>query len=433
MTGLLGLFLTAAQAQEKKKLTLKEAIDLSITHSPDLRLSEAKISEANAALRIARDNRLPDASISGSHLRLNSPNVDLKTAQNNNNNSGGASQEPIKVNSATYGILNLSLPVYAGNKIRYGIESSRYLAEAARLDAITDRQAVILNTINAFANLYKAEAAVKVVREGLEGNRERVRQFTSLEKNGLLARNDLLKANLQESNTSLTLLEAESNLKLANVNMNIMLGLDDSTLLQPVVDNWTTGDDKSIEDYLQLATQNRKDAEALKLRSKAAATGVKAARSNYYPSLAISGGYIGASVPHLLTITNAANVGVGLSYSLSSLWKNGAVVDQAKSRQQEMEANAGRLADMIKMEVNQAYFDYILTRQKIETYRSAVAQAEENYRITKNKYDNALVTTTELLEADIAQLQARLNIALAEADASAAFSRLQHASGIISQ
>jgi outer membrane protein len=421
-------------AQEKRKLTLKEAIDLSIAHSPNLKLSEAKIQEANAALKIARENRLPEASVSGSHIRLNSPNVDLKTSSANsggNGGSGGSQTESIKVNSATYGILNVSLPLYAGSKIRYGIESSRYLAEAAKLDAVNDREDIMLNTINAFANLYKANAAVKVVRENLQGNRERVRQFANLEKNGLLARNDLLKANLQESSTSVTLLEAENNLRLANANMNIMLGLDDSVSLEPVITGWATENNRSIEDYLQLATQNRKDVEALNLRSKAAGTGVKLAKANYYPSLALTGGYIAARVPHLLTITNAANIGVGLSYSLSSLWKNNAVVDEAKSRQLQVEANAQMLADAIRMQVNQAYYDYTLSLQKIETYRTAVAQAEENYRITKNKYDNALLTTTDLLDADVAQLQARLNFAFAEADASAAYSRLLQTAGLL--
>ena len=228
---------TFVQAQEKKRLTLQDAIALSISHSPNLKLSEAKINEADAALRIARDNRLPEAKVTGSHIRLNSPNIDLKTNTSSNGNTSGTPE----VKSATYGILNVSLPLYSGNKIRYGIESSRYLAEAAKLDAIADRDAIMLNTINAFANLYKANAAVRVVRENVEGNRERVRQFTNLEKNGLLARNDLLKAKLQESNTALTLFEAENNLKLANANMNIMLGLGDSTILEPVTDSWSTG------------------------------------------------------------------------------------------------------------------------------------------------------------------------------------------------
>jgi len=423
---------TFVQAQEKKRLTLQDAIVLSISHSPNLKLSEAKIAEANAALRIARDNRLPEAKVTGSHIRLNSPNIDLKTNTSSNGN-GNTSGTP-EVKSATYGILNVSLPLYAGNKIRYGIESSRYLAEAVKLDAIADRDAIMLNTINAFANLYKANAAVRVVRENVEGNQERVRQFTNLEKNGLLARNDLLKAKLQESNTALTLYEAENNLKLANANMNIMLGLGDSTILEPITDSWSTGEkDKSIEDYLQMAIQHRKDVEALNLRNKAAKTDINIAKAAYYPSLSLTGGYIAANVPHLLTVTNAANVGVGVSYSISSLWKNHAAVDEAKARQMQIEANAGSLADGVKMEVNQAYYDYTLSLQKIITYRSAVEQAEENYRITKNKYDNALVNTTDLLDADVAQLQAKLNFVFAEADASAAYSRLLHTAGLLAR
>ena len=50
-------------------------------------------------------------------------------------------------------------------------------------------------------------------------------------------------------------------------------------------------------------------------------------------------------------------------------------------------------------------------------YTEAIEQAAENYKITKNKYDNSLVTTTDLLEAEVAQLQTKLNFAFAKADA----------------
>ncbi|MET0298489.1 MAG: TolC family protein, partial [Flavitalea sp.] len=269
------------QAQEKKQLTLKEAIDLSVSHSPNLKLSTAKIAEADAALKIAKENKLPEASVSGSHIRLNNPNIDLKSASNSGGGSGGggATQE-VSVHSATYGILNVSLPLYAGGKIRYGIESSRYLAEASKLDAVTDRDAIVINTINAYTNFYKASAAVKVVKESVEGNRERVRQFTNLEKEGLLARNDLLKAKLQESNTELTLAEAENNLKLANANMNIMLGLGDSTIIELTEAGWDfDSKGKTIEDFQQMALQNRKDVEAVNLRNKAAKTGINIAKA----------------------------------------------------------------------------------------------------------------------------------------------------------
>jgi outer membrane protein TolC len=433
ITALLAVcFLHAVFLQaQSKTLTLEEAIELSIRNSPQLKFSQAKIDEANAALREANERKLPEAKVSGSYIRLNSPNIDMKSS--GTGSSGGNTSAPEKISSAAYGILNLSLPLYSGSRIRYGIESSRFLAEAAKLDAASDREQIVLNTINAFANLYKANAAMRVVREGLEGNRERVKQFTSLEKNGLLARNDLLKAELQESNTELTLLDAENNWKLANINMNIMLGLPDSTVLQPSITKWKTDESgKSIEDYLQQASQNRKEIAAIELRRKAAGAGIKIAKADYYPSLALTGGYIAADIPNFITITNAANIGIGVQYSLSSLWKNHSKVEQAKAKQKEIEANETMLSDDVRREVHQAYLDFTLNRQKISTYTKAVAQAEENYRIVKNKYNNALATTTDLLDADVAQLQARLNFVFSEADASASYSKLLYTAGVLS-
>src|SRR5436190_12412849 len=72
-------------AQEKKTLGLNEAVDLSIQNSKQLKNSQAKIEEATAALKEAVEKKLPDAKVSGSYLRLNSANFDLKTKTN----SGG--------------------------------------------------------------------------------------------------------------------------------------------------------------------------------------------------------------------------------------------------------------------------------------------------------------------------------------------------------
>ena len=64
-----------------------------------------------------------------------------------------------------------------------------------------------------------------MIRENLAQSRSRDADFANLEKNGLLARNDKLKALLQTANIELTLADVENNLKVTMVNMNIMLGL----------------------------------------------------------------------------------------------------------------------------------------------------------------------------------------------------------------
>ena len=150
-----------------------------------------------------------------------------------------------------------------------------------------------------------------------------------------------------------------------------------------------------------------------------------------YPSIGLTGGYIAASVPNLLTVYNAVNIGVGVKYSLSSLWKNKSKVEQAKARETQIAANEGILNDNIRYQVNQTYQAYLLSQKKIEVYRKAIAQAEENYKIVKNKYDNALANTTDLLDADVAQLQAKLNYAFSKSDASVAYYKLLQTAGLL--
>jgi len=423
------------QAQEKKPISLQEAIELGLKNSNQLKSNKAQIEEANAALKEAEQKRLPDAKVSGSYMYLNNPNIDMKAKSNSGGGSGsGTSTEEIKINQAIYGIVNLSLPIYSGGRIKYGIESARYLAEAAMLDADDEKEKVIQNLIEAYTNLYKAKKAVTLVQENLEQDKQRVNDLSNLEKNGLLARNDLLKAELQKSNTESLLLDAENSWQLANVNMNLMLGLPDQTEL--ILDSSFVHDIpelKPLEEYVQASLQNRNDLASIDLKRKAAQTGVKATKGEMYPGLALTGGYIAADIPKFLTITNAVNVGAGISYDIGSLWKTKAKVKQAEARVKQIEATEAMANDQVRLQVNKNYIEVLSSKKKIDLYEKAVEQADENYRITKNKFDNSLATTADLLDADVAHLRAKLNFAFAKADLVVAYNNLLLSAGLLEE
>ena len=414
-------------AQQSRTITLKEAVDLTLAYNKTLRINKAKIEEAAATIKEAYEKKLPEASVSGSYLYLPfQPNITMKNGSDSG--SGGGPN----VNQVVYGMVSVSVPLYAGGKIKYGIEAAKFLEQAVKLDADHDKELITLNVVNACINLYKAYTAIGLVKENLAQSQQRVKDFTSLEKNGLLARNDLMKAELQTSNIELTLLDAETNYKLASVNMNLMMGLPEQTELVPDRSGLALPTSiKTFEDYELDALKNRKDIAALSYRGKAADLGIKNAKSNYYPSIALTGGYVAADIPGFLTITNAVNVGVGVKYNLASLWKTKTSIQQAKLKVQQVQLNEEQLDDNIKLQVNQAYQAYMLSQKKIQVYEKAVSQAEENYRITKNKYDNALSTTTELLDADVALLQTKLSVTNAKADSFLAYNKLLQVTGAI--
>jgi outer membrane protein len=434
-SALLGLLLTAGSFQSiAQPLTLTDAIQLSLKNSKQLKLSHAKVAEAVANSRDARNHHLPDLKVSGAYMRLNNPEI---TSGKKDDGSGNGQPSPFgttTINQVAYGMATATFPVFSGLRIKYGVESAKYLEEATRLDAIHDKEGVIQNTINAYTNLYKAQKTVELVKENLRHEEQRVKDFTNLEKNGLMARNDLLKAALQQSNVELALLDAENNLKITTANMNLMLGYpEENVLVADTMAFRVVKDTLSLVGWERVAFDNRPDVKALTFREKSAMAGIKATKGEYYPALALTGGTVGAYIPDFITLSNAFNIGLGLQYNVGSIWKTGAKVDAAKARLDQVQASEGLLGDNVKLQINQAYFNYIVSIRKIDVYNQAMAQATENYRITKNKHENNLATTTDLLDADVAQLQAALNFAFSEADAFVTYNKLKQTAGIITE
>ncbi|MGE6396319.1 TolC family protein [Chryseobacterium scophthalmum] len=413
-------------AQEKKQLSLDEAVQLGIQNSKSLKIDAAKIEEATADLLEAKNRQLPELKVSGSYMYLPiKPNIDLKLP-------GVSAAGGPEVHQVAYGSANLSVPIYSGGRIKYGIQSAKYLVEASKLSTENDKIAIAYNVAQAYNNLFKANQSIKVLEENLTASQKRDETFLKLENNGVIARNDRLKANLQTSNIELQLLEAKNNYNIANINMDLLLGLPETTEIEVDQNYLDESDDvKPVSFYLNEARENRKDLQALDQQRKAAELGTKSAKAENLPSIAFTGGYVAADIPKFLTIYNAVNVGVGISYNLSNLWKENSSLKQSKAREMQLSATNEVLNDNIKLDVNREYQNSDYSKKRITVFEKAAVQANENYRITKNKYDNGLATMTELLDADAAQIAANVGVINAKADAALAYRKLLQTTGTL--
>ncbi|MGE8533524.1 MAG: TolC family protein [Chryseobacterium sp.] len=415
-----------ANAQEKKTLSLDEAVQLGIQNSKNLKIDAAKIEEATADLLEAKNRQLPELKVSGSYMYLPiKPNVDIKLP----GVSGAGGPE---VHQVLYGSANLSVPIYSGGRIKYGIQSAKYLVEASKLSTENDKIAIAYNVAQAYNNLFKANQSIKVFEENLAASQKRDETFLKMENNGLIARNDRLKANLQTSNIELQLLEAKNNYNIANINMDLLLGIPETTELVVDENYIEEGSDvKPVDFYVTEARENRKDLQALAQQRKAAELGSKAAKAENLPSIAFTGGYVAADIPKFLTVYNAINVGIGVSYNLSNLWKENSSLRQSQAREKQLAATDELLNDNIKLDINREYQNTDYSKKRIVVFEKSAEQANENYRITKNKYDNGLATMTELLDADAAQIAANVGVINAKADAALAYRKLLQTTGTL--
>ena len=424
LLALLLLAFTKNQAQEKKLFTLKEAIEMAVTNSDAASLAKAKVETTKLELDITKSNQYPNVKASGQYLQLSSAHV-VSNIQSNNSSSTGPSA-PLKIDQLLLGQVNATMPIFNGFKLTNTIKASESIYKAETFSEKHSKEQIGLEVVELFSTLYKAQQMTSLIEENLKTADQRVKDFTAMEENGLIARNDLLKTQLQQSNVQLSLDNAKKNTAIANYKLITLLKLPESTQ----VDIDIEAIKRDMASNQGNASQGeRNDLKSLEFKKQAAESGIKIAKANYYPSLNLTGGYISFDLNNVLTVTNAMNVGVGFSCDLTSIFKNGKQVKLAQNRVKETEIALSQMTDRIKEEVFMAQENYNLSIKQSLVYDKAVVQATENYRIVKDKYDNSLSDTTDLLEADYQQLQAKINQALSKADVAQKYYELQFASG----
>ena len=417
------------KAQEKSGLTLNEAINIVLSKSSDVALASAKVTTKKYETESVRNDKYPDLKVSGQYLRLTNANVN----SNLNSNPSNSSAAPLAVNQLMLGQINTNLLLFSGFKIQNSIKASEniYQSEKAKLEQT--KEAVAMEVVEYYANLYRAQKAVSLITDNLKSAEQRVTDFVALEKNGIIARNDLLKAQLQQSKVQLSLDEAYKNVSVLNYYLITLLKLPEDYKIGIDENQFANNQPINVIKNEEIALKSRKDLEAIHFIEKASENNIKIAKSVYFPTVSLTGGFIYLDLKNALTVSNAMNFGVGISYDIANIFKNGANVKAAKSKALEASESAAILSEKIKIQVQQAIENYNLTLKQNLVYEQAIVQATENYRIVKDKYDNGLSNTTDLLEADVEQLNSKINYAYSRANIMLKYYEMQFASGQLTQ
>ena len=400
------------KAQQKTSLKLEDAIQLAWKNSNETTLADTKVKTKELEVNSLKNQQYPDFKVSAQYQRLANASFDLKQSSTS---SGSTAALPV-VNQLILGQANASLPIFNGFKLRNSIQSSQNLVLAESANALQTKENVAMKVVNYYAHLYKAKKTVELLTENIKSAQQRVVDFTDFEKNGIIPRNDLLKAQLQLSKLQLSLDSAKSDWNTVNFELVTFLKLDSKTNLDIIESEFANLQMNDTPTDDQVALSNRKDLESLNMVEKASLDQIKVAKSGYYPSLALIGGYTTLDLKNVVTVQNAINFGLGISYDLSNILKNGNQVKLAQNKAQEVKESKAILQDQIKMDVQKAIEAYDLSLKQGIVYTQAIEQATENYRILKDKYDNGLADTNDLLEADIEQLGAKINQTLSRAN-----------------
>ena len=127
--------------------------------------------------------------------------------------------------------------------------------------------------------------------------------------------------------------------------------------------------------------------------------------------------------------SNSWNVGVKISYSLSSLYKNRKNVSERRSNELYYRNEEERMKQSLRITIRQAYLDHAEALQRVNALNLSVQQARENYRIVQNRYLGQLAILTDLLDANNVLLSAELELTVARVTALYTYYELLNACG----
>ena len=316
--------ISSINAQDKTNLKLEDAIQLAWTKSNEISLASTKVETKKQELQSAKNTQYPDLKLTGQFLQLTEPTVKLEV-------DAGSGSFPVP-DRMLIGQASLKLPIFAGMKIQNGIKLQDNLFQAENAMASKTKEDVAMRVIDYYANLHKAQRTIELLKENQKSAEQRVTDFIALEKNGIIPRNDLLKAQLQVSKIQLSLDEALNNEKIINYYLVTLLKLPTETRLAVTESDLINFPKNSVPTDEQPAFQNRKDLEALQFQEKATQDNIKIAKGDYYPNVALTGGYAALNLNNVVTLENAMFIGVGISYDVSGIIKNGTQVKIAESK-----------------------------------------------------------------------------------------------------
>ena len=437
MPALMGIFLViSAEAQQQLSLSVDQAVALGVQNSKALHSSLMKVDFADAKASEVSASRLPSLKFQGGYTRFSEvpPFTFTLPIPVPPGVSNSFTLSPTVTNNFSMRA-SLRQPLFTGFRLDASKDVADYTAEASGQDYVRDRSDLIYNVRNAYWSYYKAREFKKVIDDNVEQIKAHLRDVENQMDQGMATKNDVLKVRVQLSDARFRQIDAGNSVRLSMIGLSNTLGISLSTEITLLTDiDFQPKTYPDLNALIAHAIENRPDVKSMEYRVKAGEAGVTAARSGWFPQIYLTGNLYyerpnSRIFPTLDLFKETWDLGVSVSLDI---WNWGTTVhqtDQAQSQLAQSRDAAGQLQDAITLEITQTYLNLTQARERISVAHMTVEQAEENFRITGQRFKEGLALNTDMLDAEFALLQAKLNHTQALVDYQLAEARLEKAVG----
>lgn len=288
----------------------------------------------------------------------------------------------------------------------YGRQAAKAKMEAYQLQTERTKEYLQLELNKAFMQLQLAYKAVAVLEKANTTSEATLRYVENNFKQGYLQKTDVLTVQVRVNEVKNQLQYAKSNVQNASDYLAFLLQEDMNGKIYLPAENL----EDSIMPIASVFTlsENRKDLQAMQKSSEAYRKMMQSGKMSFLPRLNAFGAYELYDTKIFGTAANGYTLGAQLSWSLFDGYKSVGKFQKAKADFQKAELDLQQYKAQSQLELNKTGRQLRDAENKVNLSKLAFEQAQEAYRIRKNRFTQGLEKTTDVLQSETQMAQKEL-------------------------
>ena len=403
---LLGSFVCKAQTE----LTLEQCKKMALEHNQTLKSAEAELSGCDASYTLSKRSVLPQFDLSGSYTYLgdpaemNVPSFELPTINHTPSGvlyPGGKSQ--LAYNNSYSVTMGVSLPLYMGGKLNELKKMSGFGKQIAEENLVYEKSELVYSTDEQYWSLVSLKERRLLVEKSIAFLSDLVKDMQNRYESELVTKNEVLKTMVDLNDAKLDLVEVSDGIELSKMALNNLIGNDilaDIIVVDSIVN---IPNNLSVVEFIEKSLNNRPEIKIMEKQLDLAESQLKLVKSDYKPQLVSFANYLYQNPNHFGVDEGEFTWNAGFSFNIPVFhWGERSLkIHEQKMENRKTELQYESTKEFLVLEIQQAIFMLKESLIKIKITKESLLQAEENLKLERNRLDEGLITTTDILNAQM--------------------------------
>jgi outer membrane protein len=394
-------FCLASVVSAQQQLTLEQCIAIALENNRNVKQQELNKQNREIAYNQARADLLPNLNASAGQNFVFGRSIGLDNTYQNTNSS------------QTSFSLGSDITLFDGLRMKHNIDARRADVNASQADLDKIRDDIVISVSTAFLQVLLNKELLQISEDQIELTNANIAQRSELIKNGKMAEGEIYELEAQKAKEELNRVQAESNLKLALLDLAQIMEIEnvsDLDITAPPAEKLIGESILLSSDVVyQNALINRPEISGANFRLESAQKEVLMSKAQLYPTLSF-GANVGTGYYHMSNRTNDSfssqmrnNMSNSVGFSLRiPIFNRFQVRNSIRTAQIAVENNRLEM-DKTKLDlrkrIEQAYYNALGANSRWEAAKKSEIAGREAYRFAEQKFENGRANSYELFQA----------------------------------